>query len=508
MYILYCSLNGSLSSFPNRYTISSAMPRKSPRKGKKSNMDKGSRYPDGSPGYGESASEGEDLTDENVSTSTLLLDVEGEDSPKLMRYSTRASPKTGYIGFEASPRYHDTRSRTSPTYRDSSPVGKQPTSSPEGNRSRNTRTRVPHDSVDSHDSSPMERRQELSPDRHSTWSSSPDTSGHSSYGRHAGNLYPDLSDLSPSPRARYRTSSRNEDYRSQPPQDRYVPGSPTDYRQPPRPRPRRNNKPREQQKSSAWLEPMHVCAGCVLALLVIMAVFFFQPNNSSPVNQVDMEAVDEPKLRQDMVEHFERKLQEIRELFPGQSKRFWTVIKAAIKRVLKDPVPLQPAVILVAGPDGSRDFLLCLARKIASAVSEAYKSTETVIEHLHSTSAFNSSPDDIKLLLDNKLSSGFHNGARTAIIHNLAEIPGKSAMMFHAYCDNENAPFKDVAIMFTVELSNHSSVFSERDVEEFLQTRWTEHLDIDRVTPLLSRIGNNIAVYSKEPTEILKKAKC
>ena len=34
--------------------------------------------------------------------------------------------------------------------------------------------------------------------------------------------------------------------------------------------------------------------------------------------------------------------------------------------------------------------------------------------------------------------------AHAAVIHNIESIPGPAAMILHAYCDNENAPFKQV----------------------------------------------------------------
>ena len=39
-------------------------------------------------------------------------------------------------------------------------------------------------------------------------------------------------------------------------------------------------------------------------------------------------------------------------------------------------------------------------------------------------------------------------------MHALEAIDGRAAMLFHAFCDNENAPYKDSIIIFTVHVSS------------------------------------------------------
>lgn len=48
----------------------------------------------------------------------------------------------------------------------------------------------------------------------------------------------------------------------------------------------------------------------------------------------------------------------------------------------------------------------------------------------------------LKMELDNTLKGLSQSHA--AVIHNIERIPGRDAMIFHSYCDNENAPFKQV----------------------------------------------------------------
>ena len=50
----------------------------------------------------------------------------------------------------------------------------------------------------------------------------------------------------------------------------------------------------------------------------------------------------------------------------------------------------------------------------------------------------------LKLELDNTLKK--LSDAHAAVIHNVESIPGQAAMILHAYCDNDNAPFKQVCV--------------------------------------------------------------
>lgn len=51
-------------------------------------------------------------------------------------------------------------------------------------------------------------------------------------------------------------------------------------------------------------------------------------------------------------------------------------------------------------------------------------------------------PKALKIELDESLKN--LNETHAAVVHHIEEVPGQAAMIFHAYCDNENAPFKQV----------------------------------------------------------------
>ena len=43
--------------------------------------------------------------------------------------------------------------------------------------------------------------------------------------------------------------------------------------------------------------------------------------------------------------------------------------------------------------------------------------------------------------------------SHAAIVHHIEMLPGEAAMTFHAFCDNENAPFKQVYTLSTYVIS-------------------------------------------------------
>lgn len=59
------------------------------------------------------------------------------------------------------------------------------------------------------------------------------------------------------------------------------------------------------------------------------------------------------------------------------------------------------------------------------------------------TSGYTEHPSALKLEIDESLKR--LNESHAAVVHHIEEVPGLAAMIFHAYCDNENAPFKQVA---------------------------------------------------------------
>ncbi|PFX26507.1 Ubiquitin carboxyl-terminal hydrolase 20 [Stylophora pistillata] len=61
-------------------------------------------------------------------------------------------------------------------------------------------------------------------------------------------------------------------------------------------------------------------------------------------------------------------------------------------------------------------------------------------------------PEETKKMMDNLLKEKFAAGHRVAIIHHLELLPPPSPILFYSYCDDQNAPHKHVAVIFTVHM--------------------------------------------------------
>ena len=199
-----------------------------------------------------------------------------------------------------------------------------------------------------------------------------------------------------------------------------------------------------------------------------------------------------------ILENLTKELTDLRTKFPGQSRRFWKVISAATKRVIREDRPIQPAVLMFVSRVETSKIMNCLARKVMDAVRRALINSDTLDLNMHDLKRSGKVPDSLKLQLDNILSRSFFGGNKVALLRNIQALPSRCALLFHSYCDNENAPFKDVTIAFTLELFDSSEIISEEGIQHFLQQKWGDVATDTMISPLLSRITNNIAVVGQE----------
>lgn len=119
------------------------------------------------------------------------------------------------------------------------------------------------------------------------------------------------------------------------------------------------------------------------------------------------------------------------------------------------------------------------------------------------------SADKTKEKMDEILEEKFKAGHRVALIHHLELLPPPSPLLFYSYCDDQNAPYKHVTIIFTVSLPEEpSSSLSPKEaegvVEEYLANEVWSKVDEDAVSALLSRIATTVALMNGEPTNSLK----
>ena len=223
------------------------------------------------------------------------------------------------------------------------------------------------------------------------------------------------------------------------------------------------------------------------------------------VDPAELKETDELNDREILVNNFEREFKEFMALFPAQTIRFWKILKASTKSVLRESEPRMPIVIIMVSNEGAHESAMCITKRFSELITKVYGVQGPVEIHNQQVLQY-SEASNLKKFLDVTLQQAFEN-TRVAVIHEIDKIPGEAAMIFHAYCDNEFAPYKDAAIIFTIQ--NEGEILADdNDVENFLEEKWEEELDKDKRGALIySRIANNIA-FVKEEKEIDVTSAC
>lgn len=220
-------------------------------------------------------------------------------------------------------------------------------------------------------------------------------------------------------------------------------------------------------------------------LIVIGFVLFFRTSFSEPVRQTSSS---------DYYQLFKPKLEAIKSHYPSQTTRFWRVVGSSLKRLLNEPEETYPSVFLFAISSSDSQVGTCISKDIVRTVNRFFNSSET--GYINSTNFDLSDADKMKVSLQQRMDSVL-DSAKGVVVDHIESIPAVAALLFHAYCDGDNAPYKRAVII----LSLHSDKVRPNDeygVENILNELWERDLGPDEMPALRSRIANNIAIISTE----------
>ncbi|KAL8563066.1 hypothetical protein ACOMHN_033722 [Nucella lapillus] len=200
---------------------------------------------------------------------------------------------------------------------------------------------------------------------------------------------------------------------------------------------------------------------------------------------------------------FSKQVEGLREQFPGQSNRFWRTVRSSTLHVLNSSQSTYPAVLLMVGEKKHATYV----SRIAEAIQREFESVRLrsrppgKLQPLNLTSFVGRlNKNQQKLELDEWLKEKLDYNHRVAVVVNhLESLLPEAALLLHSYCDGDNAPYKDVMLIFGLFFDQPMD--NERAAEQALAKSWTTPVMKDRVWALLSRVANNLVLVQGPETK-------
>lgn len=239
----------------------------------------------------------------------------------------------------------------------------------------------------------------------------------------------------------------------------------------------------------------------VIIIAVLCLVIFPATQDEQKIEPVEIK--DERVV---IVTRFKALFAELRAEFPSQSRRFWRILQSATQSMLSKPHPLHPAVILMASDNASVATASCIARRFGSTVAQSYVNATHQPTLVDCANFIDQDAEEFKLKLHDALEAELSRGSKVAVVDNLQMMPGDTSVLFHGYCDNENAPYLDATFVLTLHM--YDVAFEEPDdaiVEDFLDRVWGQDVEKENLAALYSRIANNIAFVNTEEPDLIAR---
>jgi len=214
----------------------------------------------------------------------------------------------------------------------------------------------------------------------------------------------------------------------------------------------------------------------------------------------------EMKVDFDLVKEFGNGVDQLQLSFTNQTERFWKILKNRGLAHLRNNNPSQPLVFVLAAPPPAHEWVDCLAIKLAEKLDPRHKRN---LARIDGADEKRYPGDKVKKSMDDYLMEKFQDDHRAAVIHRLELLPFPSPLLFYSYCDDQNAPHKHVAIIFTVHLPEEPSLSlspreAEATVEKYLLKKVWLRDDMDAVATLVSHIADTVALMNGESSDSLK----
>lgn len=206
-----------------------------------------------------------------------------------------------------------------------------------------------------------------------------------------------------------------------------------------------------------------------------------------------------------LIDAFRTDMKLIKDRFPAQTSKFWKIVQVSLKRIIQEPNPDYPAVLLLVVPSGHQASQTgtCIAKQLTKIINTLFNVTSAKVIDINNDIGHRS-PDDEKKELDNQIKESFENGHyRSIAVDHFEQLSPRASLLFHGYCDGDNAPFKNVAIVFILhtQMDKESLHKDPTLIDKHLIELWSGSefpLDRDKIDPLIARVANNAAVITEE----------
>ena len=244
------------------------------------------------------------------------------------------------------------------------------------------------------------------------------------------------------------------------------------------------------KSQSRYLSLMGIFLVTAMACIVV-AIYLGPPNNDMMKPDFDLEKV------------FGNGLEELQLSFTNQTERFWKNLRSRGLTHLRNKNPSQPLVFLLAAPPAAHEWVDCLAIKLAEMLDPSHKRN---LVRIDGEKEKGNPPEQTKKKMDDFLKKKIDALHRVVLIHHLELLPPPSPLLFHSYCDDQNAPYKHLTIIFTVHMPVELSPSllpkeAEGSAEKYLSSDvWANKASVDKdaVAALLVRIADTVVLMNGE----------
>ncbi|XP_071511226.1 torsin-1A-interacting protein 1-like [Diadema antillarum] len=240
----------------------------------------------------------------------------------------------------------------------------------------------------------------------------------------------------------------------------------------------------------------------LIVLVIILKVYFFDSHDfhDAGANTADISTEISTVPMSERWERLKLELESLEQSHSDIDSNFWDLIVGpSWSHVRGVKSPIRPVVLMLVAQSNSLK-LSRVSSAIASLFSRVFSTNEESIVEILGSDYFSKESGQAKLAMDTKLRTDFDKGKKVALIQDFDKLPACSILLFHSYCDNEYAPYKDAVLIFTVQLNftlplDAGQKLVEESLQEHLAQVWSqcpEELSSDKIMAMHSRVSNNI----------------